>query len=198
MLPSLSVFFCKTRGHLRKHCELFKDYLRANGKEVVNVCEESNLIEVPINSWWFDTGCTVHITNSLHGFEKQKDSSFNCCNVFVGEGTKVAVRVVRIVKLKLSSGFVLSLNDVLYVPKMRRNLISASKLVKSGFSFLGDDEYLRLFQKGCLDSIIGTASFVENLWQLGCSVVVNEHHALSTNTKRMLEEIRTHFKRENC
>ncbi|KAM2244829.1 hypothetical protein TB2_038444 [Malus domestica] len=28
-------------GHLRKDCELFKDYLRANGKEVVNVCEES-------------------------------------------------------------------------------------------------------------------------------------------------------------
>ncbi|KAM1653592.1 hypothetical protein ACFX14_006156 [Malus domestica] len=28
-------------GHLRKDCELFKDYLRANGKEVVNVYEES-------------------------------------------------------------------------------------------------------------------------------------------------------------
>ena len=40
-VAKLKCFFCKTRGHLRKDCELFKDYLRANGKEIGNVCEES-------------------------------------------------------------------------------------------------------------------------------------------------------------
>ncbi|KAM1436647.1 hypothetical protein ACFX2I_044434 [Malus domestica] len=40
-VAKLKCFFCKTRGHLRKDCELFKDYLIANGKEIVNVCEES-------------------------------------------------------------------------------------------------------------------------------------------------------------
>lgn len=64
---------------------------------------ESNLIEVLFNSWWFDIGCIVHINNnSLHSFEKQKEVVFNCLNVFEGEGTNVAVKVVGIVKLKLS------------------------------------------------------------------------------------------------
>ena len=41
--------------------------------------------------FWFDTGCSVHITNSLDGFKKQKEIRNALYNVFVGEGTKVAV-----------------------------------------------------------------------------------------------------------
>ena len=150
------------------------------------MCVESNLIEVPFNSWWFYTGYTIHIKISLHGFQKQKDASLNCFNVFVGEGTKVEVKAIGSVRLELCSGFILQLTDVLYVPKMRRNLISTSKLVKNGFSFLGDDECLKLFMKNNFDSVLGTAKLVESLWQLECSVVLDEYHALHTSTKRML------------
>ena len=100
------------------------------------VCEESNLIEIPANSWWFDTGASMHITNSLNGFEKQKQA--NAYNIFVGEGTRVTVESIGRVKLKLSSGFVLELSNVLYVPAMRRSLIYASKLLNEGVIFIGD------------------------------------------------------------
>lgn len=49
-VAKLKCLSCKTRGHLRNQCELFKDYLKANGKDIGNVCVESNLIEVPIDS----------------------------------------------------------------------------------------------------------------------------------------------------
>ncbi|TQD69871.1 hypothetical protein C1H46_044597 [Malus baccata] len=184
-IAKLRCFFCKTKGHLRKDCQVFQDYLKSKGVEQVNVCVESNLIEIPVNSWWFDTGCSVHITNSLEGFMTSKQTGFKNYNVFVGEGTKVAVEAIGIVCLKLSSGFVLRLNDVLFVPKMRRNLISASKIVKDGFGFLGDDECLKIFQKNHLDSVLGTAYLSDNLWCLNCTVESINQHVLNTSTKRM-------------
>jgi len=32
------------------------------------VCFESNLTEVPYNSWWIDSGCTTHVSNMMQGF----------------------------------------------------------------------------------------------------------------------------------
>lgn len=52
------------------------------------------------------------------------------------------------------------------------------------FPFLGDMEIT--FSKNCFDSILGSATLVENLWQLECNVVFNEHHSLKVSTKRML------------
>lgn len=49
------------------------------------------------------------------------------------------------VKLIMSSSFVLELSPVLYVPSIRRNLIYASKLVKSGFTFVGDNQTVKVF-----------------------------------------------------
>ena len=83
-LEKVRCHHCKSKGHYRKDCEIFKEWLRAKGKTNVYVCEESNLIEIPANSWWFDIGASVHITNSLHGFKKQKQT--NSYNVFVGKG----------------------------------------------------------------------------------------------------------------
>ena len=164
-IAKMKCFFCKTKGHLRKDCQVFKDYLKSKGVEQINVCVESNLIEVPGNSWWFDTGCSVHITNSLEGFTTSKQTGFENYNVFVGDGTKVAVNAIGLVSLRLSSGFILKLKDVLYVPKMRRNLISASRIVKDRFAFLGDEESLKIFEKNKLDCVLGTAYLSDNLWR---------------------------------
>ncbi|TQD93608.1 hypothetical protein C1H46_020763 [Malus baccata] len=119
-ITKLKCVFCKTKGHIRKDCEAFKDWLRSKGNTDVYVCEESNLVEIPAKSWWFDTGASVHVTNALHGFEKQKQTNKMNYSVFVGEGTKVAVEAIGKVKLKLSSSFIVELNDVLFVPTMRR------------------------------------------------------------------------------
>ncbi|KAM1088384.1 hypothetical protein ACFX19_016501 [Malus domestica] len=171
---------CKTKGHYRKDCEIFKEWLRAKGRTDIYVCEESNLIEIPANSWWFDTGASVHITNLLQGFKQQKQS--NSYNVFVGEGTKVLVEAVGIVQLKFETGFVLQLENVLYVPLMKRSLLSASKLVQQGIVFIGDVECIKFFKRG---SLIGKAFLHDNLWKLQCSIVNNNLHVLNTTNKRM-------------
>ena len=109
-------YFCKETGHLRKNCNGFKNWLVKKGNEInVFVCVESNLVYIPPNSWWFDTGCSIHITNSLQGFSKTRVINNEVYNVYVGNGSKVAVESIGSVKLVLSSSFILELSPVLYV-----------------------------------------------------------------------------------
>ncbi|CAN6583926.1 unnamed protein product [Malus baccata var. baccata] len=122
----------------------------------------------------------MHITNSLHGFEKQKET--NCFNVYVGEGTRVDVEAVGMVRLKLNTGFIMQLDSVLYVPTMRRSLISASKLVKQKYVFIGDDKCIKFFFKG---SLIGKAFMFDHLWRLQCTLEVSHLQVLHVTTKRM-------------
>ena len=149
------------------------------------MCVEPNLIEIPANSWWIDTGSSVHITNTLHGFQKQKQTSRDSYNVFVREGSRVAVEAIGIVKLRLKSGFVLQLNDVLYVPAMRRNLVSASKLVKQGFCFNCDDTSINFFQKNKKDFVLWTAVLDGELWKKDHIVEEKPSFVLNATVKRM-------------
>ena len=54
-----------------------KDILRKwfgkkKGKSLIKcyiyVCFESNLTEIPSNTWWLDSGATTHISNTMQGF----------------------------------------------------------------------------------------------------------------------------------
>uniref|UniRef100_A0A2N9IDU9 Integrase catalytic domain-containing protein n=1 Tax=Fagus sylvatica TaxID=28930 RepID=A0A2N9IDU9_FAGSY len=53
----------------------------------------------------------------------------------MGNGEKALVEFIGVVNLPLASGGVLVLDDVVYVPSLRRSLISVSKLDSSGFGF---------------------------------------------------------------
>lgn len=53
----------------------------------------------------------------------------------MGNGARATIEEVGVVSLYLPSGHIFLLKDVIYVPLMRRNLISISALDKSGYSF---------------------------------------------------------------
>ena len=73
---------------------------------------ESNLVDVPIDSWWLDSGSTTHIDVSLR----------------VGNDLTVVVELVRDVLIVLDFVFELDLKDTFYVPYFRKNLIFVSLL----------------------------------------------------------------------
>ena len=63
--------FCKEEGHAQKDCAGFKAWLAKKGKnnvEIVSNVDESYYVEFSHNSWWIDSGATVHVSNSLQGF----------------------------------------------------------------------------------------------------------------------------------
>lgn len=54
---------------MKKECPRLKEWLEKKGNLFSFVCYESNITDVNINTWWIDSGSTIHITNSLQGMQ---------------------------------------------------------------------------------------------------------------------------------
>ena len=63
---------------------------------------ETNIIDIHANSWWLDTGATIHVTNSLQEMtNKMRPSKHEEC-VYMGDGSKVKVEFFGMIKLRLT------------------------------------------------------------------------------------------------
>ena len=166
-------FFCKKPGHMKKSCQKYKKWLeKSKGKgnvaiykgEVL-VCFETNNTEFDKNSWWVDSGASIHVTNSLQGFINKRVPRYDEISVIVGTGDKAAVKFVGTVRVKLESGFILELEDVCYVPSIRRNLISVSQIVKKNFELSINDSGFIIYQDL---QVVGNGFHTGGMFQLNC------------------------------
>jgi len=62
--------------------------------------------------------------NSLQGFTSLRKPSDVESKIIMGDGARAPIEDIGVVSLNLPSGHVLLLKDIVYVPSMRRNLIS--------------------------------------------------------------------------
>ncbi|GJU89919.1 hypothetical protein Tco_1302342 [Tanacetum coccineum] len=86
-----------------------------------------------LNSWVYDTGCGIHICNTLQGFRVKRKLSYGEQYLHVGNGAQAAVEVIGVFNLVLPSGLVLSLNNFHYAPFIVRGVVSFSCLLDLGF-----------------------------------------------------------------
>jgi hypothetical protein len=86
------------------------------------------------SEWWIDTGATRHICADRSCFFSLQTATGG--SVLMGNGVVATVRGVEQVSLKLTSGKILVLKDVLYVPTMTRNLLSGSMLCRQGIKLV--------------------------------------------------------------
>jgi len=98
------------------------------------VCSDINLALVPPHTWWIDTGTTIHICNSLQDFQTQRRPSQTERYIYMGDRNEAAVEAIGVCRLRLASGFILDLDETLYVSYFRWNLISILVLDRSGFT----------------------------------------------------------------
>jgi hypothetical protein len=99
------------------------------------VCFESNLTVVPSNTWWIDSGSTVHVSNSMQGFLTIQILNPNENFIVMGNGVKVQVVAIGTFRLFLETSCYLDLFQTLYVPSISHNLVSLSKLGLDGYYF---------------------------------------------------------------
>ena len=134
---------------------------------------ETNIVDVHVNSWWLDTGATIHVTNSLQEMtNRRKPSKHEEC-VYMGDGSKVKVEFFGMIKLKLITERFLLLHNVAFIPSLRRNLISVSSLDRLGYSFHFGDGKVDIF---CNSELMGNGVLFGNLYCLSL------HHGLSCDS----------------
>ncbi|KAK3022232.1 hypothetical protein RJ639_047778 [Escallonia herrerae] len=163
--------FCKDKGHMRKECHKFREWLEKKGN--LSIC----------------------------GFLSVKKLNKGDRNVLVGNGEKAQVEAVGTLRLVLESGFNLDLVDTVYVPSMTRNLISVSRLDAYGYSFKFENKgfslflYSRVIGSGLLEGnlykLLLNASFTESLKNNECTpqqngVAERRNHTLMDMVRSMI------------
>ncbi|KAL0544331.1 hypothetical protein IC582_019444 [Cucumis melo] len=174
--------FCNKPGHYQKDCLKRKAWFENKGKHNALVCFESNLTEVPYNTWWIDSGCTIHVFNTMQGFLTTRTTNLNERFIFMGNRVKVPVEAVGTYRLTLDTRHHLDLFDTFYVPSISRNLISLSKHDTSGYYFKFGNECFSLFKQNIF---IGSGILCDGLYKLKFDNVFAEslltlHHNVGT------------------
>ena len=96
------------------------------------------------STWWIDSGATVHVANLLQGFRTRRTLQGGERKIKVANRVEAEVEAIGDLSLELVDGFVLKLSDVLYVPSLRRNLISVSRLDDDGYDCHFDNGKCRI------------------------------------------------------
>ena len=65
----------------------------------MNVCFESNVIDVSSNTWWLDSGATIHACNSMQAVISKKSPTSSEQYVYMGDSTRVQVNFLGVVRL---------------------------------------------------------------------------------------------------
>ncbi|OAP06745.1 hypothetical protein AXX17_AT3G34920 [Arabidopsis thaliana] len=110
-------------------------------EDMCAVVTEANVAESHPKTWWFDTGATRHICLDrlmFSSYVKNKSDE----ELFMGNSATSMIEGYGKVVLKLTYGRELILTDVVYVPDMRKNLVSGSLLSKHRFAFKIDVDKL--------------------------------------------------------
>ncbi|PWA63339.1 zinc finger, CCHC-type [Artemisia annua] len=134
---------CHQPGHWKRNCALYINDLRQKKQQSEAGQPNSSsgaffIIELfslshKLNSWVYDTGCGIHICNTLQGFREERKLAYGEQFLHVGNGAPARVEAIGIFNLVLPSGLVLSLNNCHYAPSIVRGVISLSCLLDLGY-----------------------------------------------------------------
>ena len=134
---------------------------------------------MPSDTWWLDSGATIHACNSMQAVISRRSPTRLEQYVYMGDSTRVQVDFLRLVRFQLSTIIFLELQDVVYKPSIRRNLISLPILDRLGYSFLFGTGKVKLYQDSLL---IDTRVLCGNIYILELSALPYVYVTLTINT----------------
>ena len=146
---------------------------------------EIYLVQNPMDSWCVDSSCTNHICNSLLGFQETRKLNKGELFLTLADGSRIPVITVGVFNLYFGSK-VLILEDYLYVPNVRRNLISAIYLGRHGYYVILKDNVVIKSDKVfiCSGNIVdGLYIITHDKHELYNSKLENNSHVKSLKRK---------------
>lgn len=137
-------FNCDQPGHRAANCKMPKRVtpreanmvndvdMIAMVSDVIAMISEVNLVGSNNREWWVDTGATRHVCadkSMFHSFRAVDNGD----KLYMGNSATADIKGEGDVILKMTSEKELKLTNVLYVPEIRKNLVSGWLLNKFGF-----------------------------------------------------------------
>ena len=184
---------CDKMGHKASDCRLPKKKREANVVENITqhvsdinlsaVVSEVNLVGSNTREWWIDTGATRHVWSDIRLFTLFEAVS-NVEKLFMGNSATSEIEGQRKVILKMTSGKELTLNDVLYVPEIRKNLVSGSLLNKHGFRMVFESDKVVLLKNGMY---VGKGYVNDGLFKLNVMTVKPKINNETSSSAYLLE-----------
>ena len=100
----------------------------------------------------------------------------------MGNGAKVQAQALGDYDLLLPNGLYLTLNNVVYVPSLTRNIISVARLKQSGFTLRFNDDAIHAFKN---DMFYLEARPQNGIYEVKLDSSINDGSIYHTNTKRL-------------
>ncbi|KMQ86271.1 retrovirus-related gag-pol polyprotein [Lasius niger] len=141
--------FCKKKGHDAAQCRKKKATSFAANVGTSFIAETNlNTSTVDSNSWIFDTAASAHFTGDRSLFQNFQTVHDRQMSVAVGDSTYPIEGMGNIeLSFKEDPDSTLTLLNVLYSPKINRNLISGSKFDEAQAKFIGGKNKISVFTK---------------------------------------------------
>ena len=155
-------FFCKKEGHMKKDCPRRKAWFDKKGTQHLFVCSELNLVEVPRNTWWLDSGASTHVSHIKQGFSTIQPLKGTESYLFMGNRMKARIEGIGTYRLIFDTGCFIDLENCLFVPECARNLVSVSRLDDLGFDFKIGHGVFSFYRK---DYFYGNGTLVDSLYR---------------------------------
>lgn len=143
-----------------------------NGEIIATVVVEANLVDNK-SDWVLDTGASRHLCSNKELFHKLEDVAEGEHD-YMGNSATAGVLGKGKVFLKLTSGNTLALNDVFYVPFLRRNLISGSLLNRAGLKLVFEADKVVITRNG---DFVGKGYLAHGLFVLNIIFVISNENS---------------------
>ncbi|GJT85138.1 retrotransposon protein, putative, ty1-copia subclass [Tanacetum coccineum] len=149
-------------GHWKRNCPLYLQELRTNKNKKAEhgAAASGNLFTIKlfnlthkINSWVYDTGCGIHVCNTLQGFRVKRKLSYGEQYLHVGNRSQAVVEAIGVFNLVLPSGLELLLNNCHYAPSIIRGVVSFSCLLDLRFVHTVTSNGISVSLNGLLEKI---------------------------------------------
>ncbi|GJY47962.1 zinc finger, CCHC-type containing protein [Tanacetum coccineum] len=134
--PKLECWKCGKTGHFKRDCR--------SGNKKNNA---TFYVHVDAIAWWIDSGATTHVCKDRCWFKKYEPVEDGSV-LYMGDDHFAPVHGKGSVVLEFSSGKSITLFNVLYVPKLRKNLISGPILNKCGYKQVYESDKYILSKSG--------------------------------------------------
>ncbi|GJV40585.1 zinc finger, CCHC-type containing protein [Tanacetum coccineum] len=161
--PKLECSKCGKTGHFKRDC-------RSGFLNIVSLISEAFYVKVDAIAWWIDSGATTHVCKDrcwFKTFEPVEDGSV----LYMGDEHFTPVHGKGSVALEFSSRKTVTFFNVLYVPKLHKNLVSGPVLNKCGYKQVYESDKYILSKCGVF---IGFGYYNNGMFMLNLNKVLDD------------------------